>query len=189
MGSAGGAERDGLGVGDLVGAADVPDGHGLEEDALGAGVLAVLVAVFDGDGCEDPDALALAWDAVELQPGAKAGDVAQGDAAPVGLDGQGHLVSDAVSREAVAGSDVDPALPAVGGEQRAGGPFGAVAVGFAARVALVVGQGLAVEAAGHRGLPSVGARPAGGPIPRHPHARQGVPPSGGGSARRAGGAR
>jgi hypothetical protein len=27
------------------------------------------------------------------------------------------------------------------------------------------------------------ARPAGGPIPRHPHARQGVPPSGGGSAR------
>ena len=48
----------------------------------------------------------------------------------------------------------------------------------------VVGERLAVEAAGHRGLPSgLGARPAGGPIPRRPHARQGVPPSGGESAR------
>ena len=48
----------------------------------------------------------------------------------------------------------------------------------------LVGERLAVEAAGHRGLLSgLGARPAGGPIPRHPHARQGVPPSGGGSAR------
>ena len=38
------------------------------------------------------------------------------------------------------------------------------------------------------GPPEVVARPAGGPIPAHPHARQGVPPSGGGSARQAGGA-
>src|SRR5215207_5614214 len=30
----------------------------------------------------------------------------------------------------------------------------------------------------------VGPAPGGGPIPRHPHARQGVPPSGGESARR-----
>src|SRR5919197_2651698 len=33
----------------------------------------------------------------------------------------------------------------------------------------------------------LGARPAGGPIPRHPHARQGVPPSGGGVGPPAGG--
>jgi hypothetical protein len=39
-----------------------------------------------------------------------------------------------------------------------------------------------VDGGGHQIL-LVRARPAGGPIPAHPHARQGVPTSGGGSAR------
>ena len=159
-------QRDGLLAGQRVGAADVPHGHGLEEHALAAGLLAVLVAVLDGDGGEDPDALALARHAVELQPGAKAGDVGRGDAAPIRLDRQDHLVSEAVPGEAVAGADLDPALPAVGGQQGAGGLFDAVAVGLAARVALLVGERLAVEAAGHRGLLSgLGPAPLAGRSP------------------------
>ena len=42
-----------------------------------------------------------------------------------------------------------------------------------------------VGGGGHQALLCFGARPAGGPIPRHPHG-EAVPPSGGGSARTAG---
>src|SRR5512141_2884082 len=71
----------------------------------------------------------------------------------MGLHAHDALVRHRVSGQAVAGADLDPALPAFGGEQRAGGLLDALAVGLAAGVALLVGQRLAVEATGHRGLP------------------------------------
>ena len=145
-----------------------------------------VVALLDGDGGEDPDrVLALAHAAVEGEEGAEAGDVGRGDAAGVALDRDQPLVAQAVAREAVGGADADPALPAVAGQQRAGGLLDALAVGLAARVALGVGQadGGLSGAASWVLLGSGGPRPVRGPIPRRPHARQGVPCSGGGSAR------
>ncbi|HEX5900929.1 MAG TPA: hypothetical protein VFY32_16105, partial [Solirubrobacteraceae bacterium] len=146
-------QRDGLLARQRVGATHVPHGHGPKEHALAAGLLTVLVAVPDGDGGEDPDALALARHAVELQPRAKASDIGQGDAAPKRLDRQDHLVPEAVPGEAVAGANPDPALPSVAGQQGAGGLLDALAIGLAARVALSVGERLVVEAAGHGGAP------------------------------------
>jgi hypothetical protein len=165
-------ERDGLPAGQRVGHRDVEDRDGAEEDLLLAGVLAVLVALLDGEGGEDADRLlALADAAVAIEEGAEAGDVGRRDAAVVALDRDQHLVSEAVPREAVAGANLDPALPAVGAQQGAGGLFDAVAVGLVARVALLVGERRAVEAAGHGGLlRGLGARPVAGrsPVTRTP---------------------
>ena len=160
-------------------------GHGAKEDPLLAGLLAGVVALLDGDGGEDLDrGLALADAAVEREEGAEAGDVGRGDPAGVALDRDQPLVSEAVAREAVGGAHADPALPAVAGQQRAGGVLDALAVGVAARVASRRRSGDdGFDVAAWR-MPLVSAaRPGGGPIPADPHARQGVPPSGGGSAR------
>ena len=140
-----GCDGGASGTGSLPGSGSVIEtsktGHGAEEDLLLAGLLAVLVALLDGDGGEDVDRLlALADAAVEVEEGAEAGDVGRGDPAGVALDRDQHLVPEAVAREAVAGADADPALPAVGGQQRAGGLLDPLAVGLAARVALVVGE-------------------------------------------------
>ena len=171
-------QRDGLGAGQRVGLRDVKDRHGAEEDPLLAGLLAVVVALLDRDRREDLDRLlALAHAAVEREEGAEARDVAGGDAAGMALDRDQPLVAQAVAGEAVGGADADPALPAVAGQQRAGGLLDALAVGLAARVALGLGQGTTVSMARHRGCSSCsrGLRPVRGPISRRPHARQGVP--------------
>jgi hypothetical protein len=133
-------ERHGLHAGQWVGHRDVEDRDAAEEDPLGAGLLAMLVALFDRDGGEDADrAFALAYAAVELQKGAEAGDVGRGDPAPVALEGDQPLVSEAVAGEAVGGAYTDPALPAVAAQQLAGGVLEALAVGAPARVLLGVG--------------------------------------------------
>jgi hypothetical protein len=82
--------------------------------------------------------------------------------------------------------NLDPALPALGGQQGARGLLDTFAVGLAARVALGIGERLVVEAAGHGGLLSgLGPAPLAGrsPATRTPvracHSRVAVRPAGG----------
>jgi hypothetical protein len=145
-------QRDGLGAGQRVGLGDVEHRHGAEEDALFAGLLVVVGALLDRDGGEDLDRLlALAHAAIERKEGAEARDVAGGDVAGMALDRDQPLVAQAVAGEAVGGAHADPALPAVAGQQRAGGLLDALAVGLAARVAFGLGQGTTVAMVRHRG--------------------------------------
>src|SRR5215210_6124956 len=147
-------ERDRFGAGQRVGLRDVEDRHGAEEDALLARLLAVIVALLDRDGGEDLDRLlALADATAEREEGAEAGDVRGGDAAGMALDRDQPLVAEAVARETVGRADLDPALPALAGKQRARCLVQAVAVGLAARGALGVGERATVEATGHRRPP------------------------------------
>jgi hypothetical protein len=90
-----------------------------------------------------------------------------------------------VAGQAVGGTDADPALPALAGEQCAGGLLDALAVGPAARVALGFRSRVDGFAVGtcRSSLVSGGLRPMRGPIPVHSHARQGVPSWAGGSGR------
>src|SRR3954465_10521502 len=145
-----------------VGHGGVEHRNGAEKHGLLVRGFAVLVALVDGDGGEDVDGLlALADAAVEREERFEAGDVGRSDSAGVAVDGDQQLVAEAVAGEAVAGADLDPAPPPIGGEQRAGGLLDALAVGLAARVALSLGEARSLGGAGHLRHPSGGWGPPG----------------------------
>jgi hypothetical protein len=109
-------QRDRLLPRQSVGHRDIEDRHGSEEHLLLAGLLAVLVALLDGDGGEDADrGLAFADAAVEVEERAEAGDIGRREPARVTDHADDALVVEAGAREPVTGTDLDPALPAVGG--------------------------------------------------------------------------
>src|SRR4051794_14716367 len=83
-----------------------------------------------------------------MEEGAEARDVGRGDRAPVALEPDQPLVSEAVAGEAVGGAHADPALPAVTGEQLARGVLEPLAIRTPACVLLGVGE----TSSGHGGL-------------------------------------
>ena len=188
-------QRDGLLAGQRVGHRDVEDRDGAEEDLLLAGVLAVLVALLDGDGGEDADRLlALAHAAVEIEESAEAGDVGRRDAAASGSRSRSAsgFRGCTCERPLLARTLIQRCQPSVVSRARA-------ACSMRSRSALrrasrsLVGERLAVEAAGHRRAPFGAWGPprwrADPPPPARPPGRATIgwrvgPPAGGARATR-----